>query len=204
MSFRTLSSVAVAVVSLIPFSACTHWINSLPSDTEFDGKSKDAIIVMRVKPVARVSMTPGTVNRTGWSMAPGHSAYGVWAEDGTIVIKVVPRLGRETYGITVVTPDDGRYARYHAKRGVSVPTFHAVPGQVTFVGAIRIAPSEMSDAVNVVHDEDPDDVQAVMKLMKRRYPRIRANVITEVFEDYPREDEPSTNGNLLSAPFRDD
>ncbi|MGD0836193.1 MAG: hypothetical protein ABSB49_06060 [Polyangia bacterium] len=177
---------------------------SLPSSTEFDGSSKDAVIVLRVKPVARVSITAGTVNRAGWRMSPGHSAYGAWAEDGTIIIKVTPRGGSETYGITVVTPDDGRYARYQAKRGVFLPTFHAVAGQVTFVGAIRIERSETSDTVSVVHDEDPDDGQTVTKLMKRRYPRIRAKVVTEIFEAYPREDEPSTNGSPLAAPWRDD
>jgi hypothetical protein len=40
--------------------------------------------------------------------------------------------------------------------------------------------------------------------MKRRYPHIRAQVVTEIFDMYPREDEPTTNGSLLAAPFRDD
>ena len=192
------------ISALMTLSSCSHWVSILPSTTEFDGKSKDAIIVLKVSPVARVSMTPGTVDDIGWKMSPGQSAYGAWAEDGTIVIKVRPRLGMETYGITVVTPDDGRYARYHATRGVSVPTFHAIAGQVTFVGAIRIERSDTDDTVTVVHNEEPEDGEKVKRLMKRRYPSIRTTVVTEIFAMYPRKDQPSTNGSLLAAPFRDD
>jgi len=203
MRFATvlLSGMSLALVTL---SSCTHWVHSLPSTTEFDGNSQDAIIVLKVEPVARVSMVPGTIDRTSWEMSPGRSSYGAWAEDGTIIIKVKPRTGKETYGVTVVTPDNGRYARYHATRGVSVPTFHAIAGQVTFVGAIRIERSEVADALTVTHNEEPDDGKMVTQLMKRRYPHIRAKVVTEIFDMYPRKDEPSRNGSLLAAPFRDD
>jgi hypothetical protein len=203
MHFATIR-LAATVPVLVALSSCTHWVHSLPSSTEFDGKSEDAIIVLKVEPVARVSMVPGTIDRTGWKMSPGVSSYGAWAEDGTIIIKVKPRIGKETYGVTVVTPDDGRYARYHATRGISVPTFHAVAGQVTFVGGIRIEPSEGADALTVAHNEAPDDGEMVRQLMRRRYPRIRANVVTEIFDMYPRKDEPTTSGRLLAAPFRDD
>lgn len=195
---------APALLVLVGLSSCTHWVRSLPSTTEFDGKSEDAIIVLKVEPVARVSMVPGTVDRTGWRMSPGVSSYGSWAEDGTIVIKVKPRVGNETYGITVVTPDDGRYAGYQATRGVLVPTFHAVAGQVTFVGAIRLAPVDDADALTVSHNEAPDDGEMVRQMMRRRYPGIRADVVTAIFDTYPRKDEPTNSGRLLAAPFRDD
>jgi hypothetical protein len=149
-------------------------------------------------------MVPGVVDRTGWRMSPGVSSYGAWAEDGTITIKVKPRVGKETYGVTVVTPDDGRYARYQATRGVPVPTFHAVAGQVTFVGAIRIEPSEVEDAVAISHNEAPDDGEMVKQMVRQRYRHIRANVVTEIFDMYPRKDEPTTGVGLLAAPFRDD
>jgi len=195
---------ATTVLALVAVSSCTHWVQSLPSSTEFDDKSEDAIIVLKVEPVARVSMVPGTVDRTGWKMSPGVSSYGAWAEDGTIIIKVKPRIGKETYGVTVLTPDDGRYARYQATRGDSVPSFHAVAGRVTFVGAIRIEPSEVEDALAISHNEAPDDGEMVKQLVKRRYPNIRANVVTDVFEMYPRKDEPTTSGQLIAAPFLDD
>jgi len=192
------------ILALVTLSSCTHWVQSLPPTTEFDGHSQDAIIVLKVEPVARVSMVPGTIDRTGWEMSPGQSSYGAWAEDGTIIIKVKPRTGKETYGVTVVTPDDGRYARYQAKRGDLVPTFHAIAGQVTFVGAIRIERSEADDVLTVAHNEDPDDGRTVTRLTKRRYPHIRAKVVTEIFDMYPRKDQPTTNRSLLAAPFRDD
>jgi hypothetical protein len=195
---------AATTSALISLSSCTHWVHSLPTTTEFDGKNEAAIIVLKVDPAARVSMTPGILDRTGWKMSPGQSSYGAWAEEKLIVIKMKPRVGREAYGVTVVTPDDGRYARYHATRGVSLPTFHAVPGQVTFVGSIRLERSETADALTVVHNEDPDDGEKIARLMKRRYPHIRAQVVTEIFDMYPREDEPTTNGSLLAAPFRED
>jgi hypothetical protein len=200
----TTARVAVAIPAVIMLSSCTHWVHSLPPSTEFDGSSQYAIIVLKVEPVARVSMVPGTVDRDGWRMAPGQSSYGAWAEDGTIIIKVKPRTGRETYGVTVVTPDDGKYARYQARRGVSVPTFHATAGQVTFVGAIRIEPSEAADAMSLSRNEAPDDGEMVTQLMRRRYPHIRAKVASELFNLYPRRDDPTTNGSLVAAPLRDD
>ncbi len=198
------TKLAAAVLMLAGLCSCTHWVRSLPSTTELDGNSEDAIIVLKVEPVARVSMVPGTVDRTGWTMSPGVSSYGAWAEEGTIIIKVKPRTGKETYGVTVVTPDDGRYARYHAGPGVPVPSFHAVAGQVTFVGAIRIEPSELAGAVTVSHNEAPDDGVLVKQLVRRRYPHVRANVVTEIFDMYPRKDGPVTSGRLLATPFRDD
>lgn len=203
MHFET-TRLIVAIPALVVLGSCTHWVHSLPSTTEFDGKSEDAIIVLKVEPAARVSMVPGTVDRTGWKMSPGVSSYGAWAEDGTIIIKVKPRIGKETYGITVVTPDDGRYARYHATRGVWLPTFHAVAGQVTFVGGIRIEPSEGADGLTVTHNEAPDDGEMMKQLVRRRYPRIRADVATEVFVLYPRNDKPTISRSLLAAPFSDD
>ena len=196
-----LVGVTPAVVML---SSCTHWVRSLPPNTQFDGASEDAIIVLKVEPVARVSMVPGTIDRTGWEMSPGHTGYGAWAEDGTIIIKVKPRTGRETYGITVLTPDDGRYARYQATRGILVPSFHAIAGQVTFIGSIRIERSESADALTVAHNEWPDDEEKVAKLMRRRYPSIRAKVVMDIFDMLPRKDKPNTNGSLIAAPFRDD
>jgi hypothetical protein len=203
MRFATIGRVWM-LSAFLTLGACTHWVRSLPSTTEFDGQSKDAIIVLKVEPVARVSMTPGTVDRTGWRMSPGVSSYGAWAEEGIIIIKMNPRTGKETYGITVVTPDDGRYDRFHATQGMSLPSFHAVAGQVTFVGAIRIEPVDGADAVSVSHNEAPDDLELVTQLMKRRYPHIRAKVVSEIFETYARKDEPTTNPSLLTAPFHDD
>lgn len=203
MHFVT-TRLAGTMLALLALASCTHWVHSLPSTTAFDGKSEEAIIVLKVEPAGRVSMVPGTLDRSGWRMSPGVSSYGSWAEDGTIIIKVKPRVGSETYGITVVTPDDGRYARYHATRGASVATFHAVAGQVTFVGAIRIERSEVADALTISHNEAPDDGEMVKQLVRRRYPRVRANVVTEIFDMYPRADEPTTSGSLLAAPFRDD
>jgi hypothetical protein len=195
---------AATMLAVVALTSCTHWVRSLPSTTEFDGKSEDAIIVLKVEPVARVSMVPGTLGRSGWKMSPGVSSYGAWAEDGTIIIKVKPRVGKETYGITVVTPDDGRYARYQAKRGDLVPSFHAAAGQVTFVGGIRLGYSEVADAVTITRSDAPDDGEMVKQMVKRRYPRIRASVVTETFDLNPREDEPTNSGSLLAAPFRDD
>jgi hypothetical protein len=203
MRFATVL-LATTISALLTLSSCTHWVHSLPSTTKFDDKSQDAIIVLKVDPPARVSMTPGTIDGRGWKMSPGQTAYGAWAENGTIIIKVNPRVGKETYGVTVVTPDDGRYGRYHATRGVSVPTFHAMAGQVTFVGAIRVERSDTDDVVNVTHGEAPDDGDMVNQLIRRKYPGIRAKVVTEIFDTYPRKDDPTTSGSLLAAPFRDD
>jgi hypothetical protein len=194
---------AVASVVLLGLCSCTHWVRSLPSSTEFDESSKDAIIVLKVDPAARVSMVPGTVDRSGWRMSVGVSSYGAWAENGTIVIKVRPRTGNETYGITIVTPDDGRYARYQARKGVPIPSFHAYPGQVTFVGTLRVEDSEYG-GMNVFNNEAPDDRELVAQLMRRKYPRIRAKLVSEVFDMVTRADQPTTSGRLLAAPFRDD
>jgi hypothetical protein len=203
MRFKTVLLSGMFLV-LVTLSSCTHWVRSLPPTTAFDGNSEDAIIVLKVEPVARVSMVPGTIDRTGWKMSPGQSSYGAWAEDGAIIIKVKPRMGKETYGITVLTPDDGRYARYQATRGDSVPTFNAIAGQITFVGAIRIDSSEAAGALTVAHNEAPDDAEMVRQFMRRRYPHIRAKMATEIFDMYPRKDEPTTSWSLLAAPFRDD
>jgi hypothetical protein len=203
MRFATVLLSAM-ILALATLSSCTHWIPSLPSTTEFDRNNKDAIIVLKVEPVARVSMVPGTIDRDGWKMSPGQSSYGAWAENGIIIIKVKPRTGKDTYGVTVVTPDDGRYARYQARRGDSVPTFHAIAGQVTFVGTLKIERSEVSDALIIDHHEAPDDGDMVAQLMRRRYPHIRAKVVTAVFDMVPRKDEPVTYPSLFAAPFHDD
>lgn len=47
--------VGAASVALIGLTSCTHWVRSLPSTAEFDESAKDAILVLKVDPAARVS-----------------------------------------------------------------------------------------------------------------------------------------------------
>jgi hypothetical protein len=188
----------LAVLAMATACACTTYTRNLPPTTKFDEQSRYAIIVLKVEPLARVLIAPGIVDRNGWQMVTAGQAFGAWAEEGIIILEVNPRTEEDTYGVTMVAPDDGSYASYFATKNVLVPVFRAPAGQVTYVGAIRIERSGESDGIRMEHNDAPDDGEMVALLMKRRYPKIRTKVVPLPYEMIRRYESPhSFHGSLV-------
>jgi hypothetical protein len=175
-----LRSIFLIVVILFA-SGCMSYVMNLPASTPFNEKSSDAIIVLQVSPTARVSMVAGTTNREGWSSSTAEASYAAWLEDGRIVLKVKPRTGSKNYGIIEMLPDNGKLRSYKARKHMQVPTFHAVAGQITYVGAIKFEVSDDGRRLAIEADNAPDDGVIISRFISEKYSKMHAKVITETF-----------------------
>jgi hypothetical protein len=190
------------LIAVILFaSGCMSYVMNLPASTTFNEKSPDAIIVLQVIPTARISMVAGTTNRDGWSSSTTEASYAAWSEDGRIVLKVKPRTGNETYGIVEMTPDNGKFHSYKARKHMQIPTFHAVAGQITYVGAIKFEVSDDGRNLAIEADNAPDDGAIASRFISRKYPKIHAKVITEVFSLTEMTDAPVEMPTVIMIPI---
>jgi len=178
------------IISLVPLACgCTTYMVKLPASTTFDERSPDAIIVLRVVPMAKISIEAGAADRQGWRSVGGYASYASWSEEGFLVLKVKPRTGKQNYAIVEITPDSDLLNTYERRKEEPVLVFHAVAGQVTYVGALKFQVfREVDGEDKLVLDQqsDPDDFKIVSEHMARTYPRIRNKIVSEPYRQAER------------------
>jgi hypothetical protein len=121
--------------------------------------------------------------------------YQINPVDGYIVLKLAPRSGQASYGIVRVRPANDSspmFAKgYSVVRGRELPTFHAIRGQVTYVGALSFEESGDDLRLSIEPDTGSDDVRMVAQYMARTYPKVRAKVAVDALRMVARTDGPS-------------
>jgi len=98
---RPLTILAILLLTI----GCGGHISHLSPDRHFEESDNDAIIVMRVKPRAWVTLARGKVNRSGWRETRVSNNTRFWPEDGFVVARVSPTKKNEAYGIVSIMPE---------------------------------------------------------------------------------------------------
>ena len=176
----------IPLLALAFTTGCLDVYRNLPAWTTFDETSTEAIVVLAVSPKARLTLAAGITDKSGW---PESGAFptvkSAWSEDGYVVVKVSPRMGQESYAVVRMTPEGFGGDTYAASQDADVAVFHAIPGQITYVGAIRLEvypQKNMSDHpgfLTVDENSAPDDAEYVARFVAKNYPKVHASVKTE-------------------------
>jgi hypothetical protein len=80
---------------------------------------------------------------------------------------VPSRVGPDDYGIGQILPEGLGGRSFVVRKGASVPTFHAYPGKVTFVGGIQFF--ERDNRFGIAPDPSVT-LDAVRSFLARKYP----------------------------------
>ena len=176
----------IPLIALALATGCLDVYRNLPEWTTFDETSTEAIVVLAVSPKARLTLASGITDRSGWHESGAFpTVKSAWSEDGYVVVKVSPRTGQESYAVVRMTPEGFGGDTYAASQNADVAVFHAIPGQITYVGAIRLEvhpQKNMSDHpgfLTVDENSAPDDADRVARFMAKNYPKVHASVRTE-------------------------
>ncbi len=133
----------------------------------------DATVVMAVEPGCRLFVFEGESDLAGkWRRTATKAAAWARSEDGFIVIKLSPRTGRQSYGVTTIFPE-GMPGIYEASPGASVAVFNAPPGKVTLVGRLTVVAGQTGPIVAV---DDAVTRQAAEAFLAKNHPEVPAAV----------------------------
>jgi hypothetical protein len=95
----------IILAILLLTSGCGGHISHLSPDRHFEESDNDAIIVMRVKPRAWVTLARGNIDRYGWRETRVSNDTRFWPEGGLVVAKVTPTKRDEAYGVVSIMPE---------------------------------------------------------------------------------------------------
>jgi hypothetical protein len=168
---RARSAVAV-VITLV--AGCGPGLYTIDRGVHFDRTSPDAVVVFGFSTRLNVWIVEGNSGTMDWSCSHPINdvlARGVWRvrpENGFAVARLPARTGKQSYGIVAVGTDNN-LAVYAAKMNTNVWVFHAKPGQVNYLGALRVA-SLSDDGPKIVTDDSVTEEEAE-HFMDQAYPK---------------------------------
>jgi hypothetical protein len=127
-------------------------------NVRFDRTTGDALVVFALRPNMVLTLVEGTDDGVSWHCA--HSSelpVRVRPQDGFVVAWLPPRTGKQRYAIASLSTDASGLTRWWTKG--QVLAFDAVPGQVTYLGALSVE-FEGGELSGIVGDPDITDLQA--------------------------------------------
>jgi len=159
-------------------SGCIQF-NQLSSDEP--PSDNEAVIVLGVSPPSDLAVETGELRNGRWHCTSLLHVANVSSEDGFVVLKLHARTGTENYAIGQIS---GGGTSYGVGNGTDVPVFHAQPGTVTYIGAIRLFQLEKS--YRIAKDASVNRSAAV-DLLSRKYPRLSKDLKDEPLEIVPAD-----------------
>lgn len=154
-------------------------LTTVDRNLRFDTRSRDAIVVFGFSAKLNVWLSPGVDDGVNWRCDRGKiNVTRLRPDDGFVVARLPPRLGRETYGISALGTDMN--LEVHPRRAnEAVWAFNAEPGKVTYPGALGVAwedgrPSIVIDSS--VKQSDADDY------ITRTFPNVPVHVAPGRFQ----------------------
>jgi hypothetical protein len=126
-----LAAFATACSSLVP-------IRVVDRNVSFDRTSREALVVFALSPNMVVTLLEGTDDGVSWrcNRWGPEARVRVRAQDGFVVAWLRPKTGKQRYAIESFSTDASGLTAWKTFEQILV--FDAVPGQVTYVGALNV------------------------------------------------------------------
>ena len=109
---------------------------SVDRSIHFDGNSGDALVVFALTPNMVVTLVAGTDDGVSWHGGARVLPVRVRPQDGFVVARLRPRTGKNRYAIAKLSTDASELTAWDTP--AQMLAFDAPPGQVTYLGALRV------------------------------------------------------------------
>ncbi len=139
-------------------------------NVRFDRGSGDALVVFALTPNMVVTLSPGRDDGVSWHCGGREWPVRVRPQDGFVVAWLRPKGEKKSYAITKFATDASELTAW--RTATQVLTFEAVPGQVTYLGALRVE-FEGGRLSGIATDPDITDLQAEA-FMAGKFPNVSA------------------------------
>lgn len=159
----------------------------------------DVTVIIAVEPACRLFIFEGESDAAGvWRRSATKAAAWARSEDGFIVLRLNPRTGRQSYGVTTIFFDDGTPGIYEASSGGSVAVFNAPPGAATFVGRLMLGSGQTGLVVSV---DNAVTRQAVAEFVAKKHPELPASLEVGSLQMLTTHEPAAPPGVLTSYTF---
>ena len=166
----------ISTTLAIGLSGCAIQFQQL--NTSDPVEETDAVVVLGVSPNSRLSFFEGEFQGGSWKCTSWYNIANVWSDEGYIVLKLKPRTDGKNYAIGQILPTGIGGNAYVLQKGAVVPVFHAQPGKVTFVGAIKLIETNVGNGYAIVKDTSVTKSDAET-FIYHRYPNLSADLAAE-------------------------
>ena len=163
---------AVEAARCLPFS-------NLDGDATLRQDEHESIAVFGVSKIYAMVFLSGVDDGVSWHRDRSGNSASVMASDGFVVAKLKPRPGNKRYAIARAALEPGATDCYSFPETSSLLVFDAPAGQVTYFGGLTVEyKTEGGSNAAVLRDDPSIGKQQAIAFMARRYPGIKAEVVT--------------------------